>query len=246
MATKKATVKKVTKKAVKKEAATPVVKTERKSSVKAEVFDMTGKVIESMLLPGNVFGVKVNKKLMAQAIRVYQVNQRSGSANTKTRGEVTGSTRKIYRQKGTGRARHGGVRAPIFVKGGVAHGPKAHDFSLSMPQKMRTKALFSALSAKTKDNELKVLSGLDGIEPKTKHFAAFLKGAALTNKKSILLVLPEKKENVTKAVRNIDGLTYLYATQLNTYEVLRNQLVLVTKDALGTLESHFAKEKANV
>ncbi len=246
MATKKATVKKVTKKTVKKEATTPVVKTERKSSVKAEVFDMTGKVIESITLPSTVFGVKINKQLMAQAIRVYSANQRAGSAHTKSRGEVAGSTRKIYRQKGTGRARHGGIRAPIFVKGGIAHGPKAHDFSLSMPQKMRTKALFSALTVKVKDNELKVLSGLDGIEPKTKHFAAFLKGAALKNKKSILLVLPEKKENVARAVRNIEGLTYMNATQLNTYEVLRNQLVLVMKDAVSSLENHFAKEKRNV
>jgi len=244
MAVKKSTVKK-TAKTVNKEAA-PVTKTEKKSSVKAEVFDMTGKVIDSMTLPGKVFGVKVNKQLMAQAVRVYQANQRAGSAHTKSRGEVAGSTRKIYRQKGTGRARHGGIRAPIFVKGGIAHGPKAHDFSLSMPQKMRTKALFSALSAKINDNELKVVAGLEKIEPKTKNFAAFLKGASLSNKKSILLVLPEKTLQVSRAVRNIEGLTYIHATQLNTYEVLRNQLVLVMKDAVMALENHFTKEKANV
>ena len=243
-AIKKSTVtRSTTKKSTTKVESTATVKpVQKKGALTAEVLDLTGKVIDNMTLPEALFGVRINKPLMAQAVRVYLANQRAGTASTKSRGEVAGSTRKIYRQKGTGRARHGGVRAPLFVHGGVAHGPKPVDYSLSMPQKMRQKALFSALSVKVKDNELKVLSGFDSMTPKTKNFASFLKTAALDKKKSVLVVVPDTKGSFVKAVRNIAGLTYLPATQLNTYEVLKNQSVLVLKDAVSTLEKHFVKE----
>lgn len=255
-----------TKKAVKKTTKTPAVKVRpaakkavtqvenltavkavrKKGVITAEVLDLSGKVVENMSLPEVLFGAQINRPLMAQAVRVYLANQRGGNASTKTRGEVTGSTRKIYRQKGTGRARHGGARAPIFVHGGVAHGPKPTDFSLTMPQKMRQKALFSALSAKVNDKELKVLSGFEVMAPKTKNFAAFLKTAALDKKKSVLLVVPDTKGSFVKAVRNIQGLSYISATQLNTYEVLKNQAVLVMKDAVSAMEKHYSKEAKNV
>jgi len=247
MAVKKATVKKTVKKApaTTVENTAAVAKTQKKGSLSVNALDLTGKVVESVSLPTELFGAKINKTLMAQAVRVSLANQRQGNASTKSRGEVRGSTRKIYRQKGTGRARHGGVRAPIFVHGGVAHGPKPHDFSLSMPQKMRQKALFSALSAKVKDNNITVLTGFETMEPKTKHFAAFLKAADLQSKKSVLVVLPKKEENVVKAVRNIDGVSYLLATQLNTYDILTSNTVLVLKDALSVMEKHFIKEGKN-
>src|SRR5258708_225116 len=124
-------------------------KTEKKyTPVSVDVIGVDGKVSGKVSLPGEMFGEKVNKTLLAQAVRVYLANQRQGNASTKTRGEVDGSTAKIYRQKGTGRARHGSKRAPIFVKGGLVFGPKPRDFSLALPQKMKRKALFGALSAK--------------------------------------------------------------------------------------------------
>jgi large subunit ribosomal protein L4 len=206
------------------------------------VYDLKGKVTENIALPKGIFGEKVNSTLIAQAVRVYLANQRAGSASTKTRGEVQGSTRKIYRQKGTGRARHGGVRAPIFVHGGIAHGPRPHDFSLSLPKKMRRKALFSALSAKLQAEEVRVLTGLNKIEPKTKAASTMLKQLALEQKKrKILLVLPVGMENVTRAVRNLSGVTYMPANQLNTYDVVNHKTLLFMKEALETLEKTFLK-----
>ena len=102
-----------------------------------DVYDTRGKVVEKMHLPKDIFGVDVNQQLIAQAVRVYLANKRQGTVSTKTRGEVTGSTRKIYRQKGTGRARHGSIRAPIFVHGGLVFGPKPRDYSMKFPKKMR-------------------------------------------------------------------------------------------------------------
>lgn len=201
-----------------------------------DVFNTVGKAVEKMTLPKEIFGTKINKPLMAQAVRVYLANQRKGTSSTKTRGEVEGSTRKIYRQKGTGRARHGGIRAPIFVKGGIAFGPKPRDYSLSLPQKMKKAALISALSAKLSDGEIKILTGLEKIPPKTKEMATVFTSLSLTPKKSsILLVLPEKNDTLTRAVRNIEGVTYMYARQLHTYEILRARTVLFMKEAVMSL-----------
>src|SRR3989344_6029979 len=129
-------------------------KTTKKGSLFAPVYDLKGAKSGTLALPKEVFGTKVNNSLMAQAVRVYLANQRQGNATTKTRGEVQGSSKKIYRQKGTGRARHGSLRAPIFVKGGIVFGPKPRDFSLDLPKKMKRKALFSSLSAKAADSEV--------------------------------------------------------------------------------------------
>lgn len=240
----KAPAKAATKTTVKAETKTPVAKTTttKNTSVKVDVVDLAGKTVETMSLPEAIFAAKVNKALMAQAVRVYRANQRVAQASTKTRGEVTGSTRKIYRQKGTGRARHGGITAPIFVGGGVAHGPRAHEYSMTMPQKMRRAALFSALTAKHQGNGVKVVSGLEKIEPKTKAFVTFLKNASLDEKKKkILVVLPAKTESVARSARNIEGVSYSLANQLNTYEVLNTKTVVFMKDAIETLEKTFGK-----
>ena len=202
-------------------------------NLKIDVYDIKGKVVEAINLPKEVFGAKVNKSLIAQAVRVYLANQRRGSASTKTRGEVAGSTRKIYRQKGTGRARHGSLRAPIFVHGGIVFGPKPRDYSLKFPRKMKKAALFSALSAKVKDKEIKIIKGLEDLMPKTKLMADVLKKLELTNK--VLLVLPEKTENISRASRNIEGVSTTLADQLNTYEVLRNKMLLFTKKSIESL-----------
>lgn len=207
--------------------------------VKAEVYDTKGKVVEEINLPGDMFGAKINHGLLAQAVRVYLANQRAGTASTKTRGEVKGSTRKIYRQKGTGRARHGSLRAPIFVHGGVAFGPKPRDYSLKLPKKMKKKALCSALSAKIKDGEVKIVSGLEKIVPKTKKMVEVIKNLNLENQK-LLIILSNPpaggEENIDRAARNIKGVEMTLANQLNAYEVLNATMLLFTKDAITKLD----------
>src|SRR3990170_6251019 len=138
-------------------------------SLNVPVVGVDGKTKSKIQLPKELFGAKVNKALLAQAVRVYLANQRTGNAATKTRGEVEGSTRKIYRQKGTGRARHGAIRAPIFVGGGIVFGPRPHDFHLDFPKKMKRRALGSALTSKLGSGDVIVVSGLSDLEPKTKY-----------------------------------------------------------------------------
>jgi large subunit ribosomal protein L4 len=249
---------------VKKETKTKVAKTVEKDVVKAEVavvksakkvekkessltidvFDLEGKVTGKLSLPVEIFGEKVNKTLLAQAVRVYLANKRQGNASTKTRGEVDGSTRKIYRQKGTGKARHGSIRAPIFVKGGIVFGPRPRDFGLDLPKKMRRKALFSALSSKFADGEIKILSGLEGIEAKTKHFVTTIKNLGFEEKKrKILLVTAKDPENVKRAARNVAGISLTAAKRLNAYDVLATKQLLVTKDAIEEMKESFLAKK---
>lgn len=215
-------------------------KASKNATVSVDVYGVDGKVSGKISLPGAIFGETVNKQLIAQAVRVYLANQRQGNASTKSRGEVDGSTRKIYRQKGTGRARHGGVRAPIFVKGGIAHGPKPRDFGLSMPKKMKRKALFSALSAKAQDSQVMVLSGIEKLESKTKVFADMLKKLSLADKKQKLLFVTTADAAATKrAGRNIPGVTFISVNQLNTYEVLHTKNLVVLKDAIAEMEKFY-------
>lgn len=226
----------------------PAVK--RTAGLSADVYNISGKVVAKLSLPKEIFAAKVNNKLMAQAVRVFLANQRMGSAVTKTRSEVTGSTRKIWRQKGTGRARHGSRKAPIFVGGGVAHGPRPHDFSLKLPQKMRRAALFSALTYKNQNGEIKIISGLEKIIPKTKFMATVVEKLDKDSKKrNILLITPDKEingfTNVYRAARNIEGLRIVKADLVNTYEVLNTKAIFLMKDAVLALEKHFVKGGAS-
>jgi len=223
----------------------PVAKTSapKETGLKQSVYDVKGKVTDSINLPAEIFGVKINKNLMTQAVRVYLANQRRGTLSTKSRGEVKISTRKIYRQKGTGRARHGAKSAPIFVGGGIAFGPKPRDFSLKLNQNMKRMALFSALTSKLKDGEIKV-AGLEKIEPKTKKMADVIEKLKLNGKNSqVLLIMPSGNDftNVVKAGRNIKGVTVTNANLINTYEVLANKRILFMKNAIGSLKETFLK-----
>jgi len=236
----KVVVKKVaaTKKAVVKAA------TAKETGLKQSVYDVKGKVAESINLPAEIFGVKINKTLMTQAVRVYLANQRRGTLSTKSRGEVKISTRKIYRQKGTGRARHGAASAPIFVGGGIAFGPKPRDFSLKLNQNMKRVALFSALTSKLKDGEIKVVTGLEKIEPKTKKMVDVIDKLELNGKNAqVLLIMPSGNENVNivKAGRNIKGVTVTSANLINTYEILSNKRVLFMKSSIDSLKETFLK-----
>jgi large subunit ribosomal protein L4 len=210
--------------------------------LKVKVYDLEGKEVESMTLPTEIFGVEVNEKLLAQAVRVHLSNARQGTVSTKTRGEVDGSTRKIYRQKGTGRARHGGIRAPIFVHGGIVFGPKPRDYSATLPKKMKKAALFAALSAKVQDGGLKIVAGLEKVEAKTKNFATVIEKLGLNNKNKKILVITNGDIAVIKrAGRNITGINITAATRLNAYDVLNNKNLILMKDSVEELKKHFLK-----
>ncbi len=227
---------------VEKTVAAPVAKPRVKAgkALTVDLYDVEGKVAGNVALPEAIFGEKVNKTLLAQAVRVYLANQRQGNASTKTRGEVEGSTRKIYRQKGTGKARHGSIRAPIFIKGGIVFGPKPRDFSLSLPTKMKRKALFSALSAKLSDGGIIVLAGLETITPKTKQFVSILQKLGVTeSQRSLLLVTAGKTESVKRAAKNVQGVDFTAATRLNAYEVLRSKQLVIMQDAIDEMVKTF-------
>ena len=228
--------------AEKKVVVTPVAKVN--SSLTVDLFDTTGVTTGKIELPAAIFGAKVNKELVAQAIRVYLVNQRQGNASTKTRGEVDGSTRKIYRQKGTGRARHGGIRAPLFVKGGIAHGPKPKDYTLNLSKKMRKAAFVSSLTTKAQNNGVKIVAGFENVASKTKTMATVFEKLGFPLKgRNVLLVLPKDMEAVFKGARNLKGIEVTTAGRLNTYEVLSYKNLVVMQDALKVMEEAFLKQK---
>jgi len=222
-----------------------------------DVYNIQGEKTGKLTLPKTVFGVKVNLPLVAQAVRVYLANQRQAPAKTKHRGEVAYSTRKLYRQKGTGRARHGARSAPIFVKGGVAHGPQGkQNYQRKLNQKMKKAALKSALSKKLEDKEIIILTGLEKLTGKTKELAKIIKNLELkvpkeqvgkkTQKKlKISLVLPVLWEKVMRAGANLPFLRLLQARQLNTYEVLNNNLLIFTKESLEVLENNLKRKHEN-
>jgi len=216
-------------------------------AVKVDVFDIKGEAAGKISLPDEIFAAEVNEKLIAQAIRVYLANQRQGTASTKTRGEVRGSRRKIWRQKGTGRARHGDKYAPIFVGGGIAHGPKPRDFSLKMPKKMKRKALFSTLTSKLKEKQMLVVSDLEKIKPKTKEILKIMQNLKLETKNGklkvkALLVIPKKTKNVILAGRNLENLTLCQADLLNPYTVLSCRKLILMKEAVPVLKKTFLKK----
>jgi len=236
-------IKKVAKKTVKEIKTVKSVVEKKESSLTVDVYGIDGKVVSTMDLPEALFAGKVNPVLMAQAVRVYLANQRQGNASTKTRGEVSGSTRKIYKQKGTGRARHGGLRAPIFVKGGVAHGPKPTDHSLTMPKNMKRAAFLSALASKFQAGEIKIVAGFDSIEAKTKAVAISLKALGIKDRSRTMIVMPKDMETIYKSARNIEKLTVTAADRLNTYTVLHNKTVIIMQDAIESMTKIFTKEK---
>ncbi|MDO8577080.1 MAG: 50S ribosomal protein L4 [Candidatus Daviesbacteria bacterium] len=216
----------------------------KQSNLSVPVYSLAGRAAGTLTLPKEIFGQKVNKKLLSQAMRVYMTNQKSLTGFTKTRGEVEGSTAKIYRQKGTGRARHGGIRAPIFVGGGIVFGPKPRKIRLELPQRMKKTALLSAFSAKTADKQVMGLSGLEKASGKTKEMVELLTKIAGKNKNtSSLIVTGEQQNNVVRAVRNIPGADILPVNLINVYEVLKHDLLFMTKEAVEKLSKPVKGQK---
>jgi large subunit ribosomal protein L4 len=205
----------------------------------AVLHDMQGEQLGDIELNPSVFGVDVNHHLLHEAVTMYLANQRVGTASTKTRSEVRGGGRKPWRQKGTGRARAGSIRSPIWAGGGITFGPKPRDYSYSIPIKARRQALRSALSAKAAENRIAVIDELSFEEPKTRRFAALLE--AFNSPQSTLVVLGEVDENTIKSARNIPNVTTMVAKDLNAYQVLRHDELLITEEGLARLEEVLAQ-----
>ncbi len=204
--------------------------------MKVPIYDKNGKKTEKqMVLPKKIFEAKINLPLMAQAVRVFLANQRVAFPKTKTRGEVTGSTRKIWRQKGTGRARHGDRQAPIFVGGSKAHGPTGAKTRLTLSKKMKQAALRSALSSKTEKGVVFVANGLEKITPKTKQGAKFVENLGLSGQK-VTLYLAKNNDNITRAFNNLANINIALANKLNAYQVLSSGKIIFTKKAVEVLK----------
>lgn len=197
-------------------------------------YDMTGKQTGTMELNEEIFGVKPNGIVMHSVVVNYLANQRQGTQSTLTRSEVSGGGRKPWRQKGTGHARQGSIRAPQWTHGGIALGPKPRSYNYVLPKKMRRLAIKSAFSSKVLAGEMKVLDSLSLEEIKTKKMVAVLK--ALEADKKVLLVLPEKDETVIRSARNIPGVKTAMVNTLNVYDVLNADAFIVVKDAVAQIE----------
>lgn len=201
--------------------------------IEVPVFNIEGAQVGTVSVDEQKLGGEVNAPLLKQALVYYHANKRQGSAKTKGRGEVEGSTRKIFKQKGTGNARQGAIRQPVRVGGGHAKQKAAKDWSLGLPKKARRLARNNALLAKIQDNQLKVVDQFNLPQAKTKLFAGVLK--KLSIERTVLLALDEKDEGVMRASRNIQSTRLTSVKQLNAWDILRNRTVLITKSGLEAL-----------
>ena len=198
------------------------------------VYSLSGEVVEHIEISDQVFAVPFNEGVVHQAMVRQRANARQGTASTKTRGEVSGSTRKLFRQKGTGLARAGSRRSPLRRGGGIAFGPHPRSYRQAMPRKMRQLALRCALSAKTRDEELKVVEELKLEEPKTKKMAQIL--AALGVDSSALIVTSEPEDSVIKSARNLKRIKTMPASLLNVLDILSHKMLLMTVAAVRQAE----------
>ncbi len=204
-----------------------------KSANKLAIYNREGKETDSIELPEDLFGGNVNKDILHQAILMYQANVRSGHASTKERGAVSGGGKKPWRQKGTGRARQGSIRSPLWHKGGIVFGPHPRDFSYTLPKKIKVAALRESLNAKYLDKDIICLDDLKDKFSKTKEFATLLDKFKL--KGQTLAVLDNCDPSVHLVSRNIAFLNHRRAIDVNAYEVLQNKKLLVTRSALKSL-----------
>jgi large subunit ribosomal protein L4 len=209
--------------------------------MQATVMDVNGETVKTIDLPADIFEVEVNVGLMHQAYVRQMANARQGTVKTKTRSEIRMTGAKWYRQKGTGRARHGAQSAPIFVGGGLAHGPRPRKYTKSMPRKMRQKAIRCALSALMRDEQLIFVDALTLDAPKTKTMRGILETLAGEGQ-STLVLLAEENENVERSVRNLPNAYYLRANYLNIRDLLKYDKVIVPLDALETIQSIWGLE----
>ena len=204
---------------------------------KVGLFNKEGNQVGDIQLNDDVFAVEVNQYALHQVVVALLANKRQGTQSAKTRAEVRGGGIKPWRQKGTGRARQGSIRAPQWIKGGIVFAPKPRDYRMSIPKSMKRVAMKSALTSKIQDGEMIVLDSLEFDSIKTKQIVNVLK--AFEAKKT-LIITAESNENVYKSARNIEGVTVIPANNINVYDLLKFGKVLVTKDAVSKIEEVYA------
>lgn len=205
---------------------------------KVPIYNMSGAQVGELELNDSVFGIEPNKAVLYDFVKMQMANKRVGTASSKTRAEVSGGGRKPWRQKGTGRARVGSTRNPVWTGGGVAFGPHPRDYAYRLPRKVRRLAMRSALSSKVKEQNIIVVDELNFAEPKTRLMVDTLK--ALNAAKKTLVVIAEADGNVAKSARNIPGVKPLRADFINVYDLLNYDTLLITKDAVARVEEVFA------
>ena len=201
---------------------------------KIEVLNVQGKKVKDLDLDDKVFAIKPNTNVVHETVVNYLANQRQGTQNTKTRSEVSGGGRKPWRQKGTGRARQGSIRAPQWIKGGIALGPKPRTYSYKINKKDRDLAVRSVLSSKVSEKEMTVLDKLELKEIKTAEMAKILGTLKLEGKTLVVIETPDK--NVQRSARNIEGVKALTVDTLNVYDLVKYTNLLITEDAVKKLE----------
>lgn len=201
------------------------------------LFNQEGKQVGDIQLNDNVFGVEVNTDAMHQVVVALLANKRQGTQSAKTRAEVRGGGIKPWRQKGTGRARQGSIRAPQWIKGGIVFAPKPRDYRVSVPKSMRKVAMKSALTSKVQDGQMVVLEALGFEAPKTKNMVEVLK--AFEAKKT-LIVTGESNEVLYKSARNIADVQIMPVNNINVYDLLKFEKLIITKDAVSKIEEVYA------
>ena len=201
---------------------------------KVGLYNVQGEQVGSIQLKDEIFGVEVNQVVLHQVVVNQLANLRQGTQSTKTRGEVRGGGIKPWKQKGTGRARQGSIRAPQWIKGGIALGPKPRSYKYSLPKKVKRLAMKSALSSKVLDNSVLVLEDLKLDEIKTKVMVELLNRLEIDSK--ALIVLPEKNLEIQKSARNIPGIKTILVNTLNVYDILKYDKFIITKEAVAKVE----------
>lgn len=205
---------------------------------KVEVINVEGKKVKELTLNDSVFGIEPNMNVVHSVVLNYLANQRQGTQNTKTRAEVAGGGRKPWRQKGTGRARQGSIRAPQWIKGGIALGPKPRSYKYKINKKERALAVRSVLSAKLAENELVVVDQFGLNEIKTAKFANILNNIKVEGKS--LVVIPENDVNVQKSARNIKGVKTTIVDTMTVYDILNAKNLVITEKAIKKIEEVYA------
>ena len=203
--------------------------------MQATLYNQAGAEVGTVELDEHIFGIEPNVPVMHQMMVLQQANARQGTANTRTRGQVRGSTRKIYRQKGTGRARQGSIRAPHHAGGGVVFGPHPRKYTQAMPKKMRRLAVRSALSAKQADGQLRFVDALALDAPRTKAMIEILENLQLSDGKT-LIVLAEKNDNISRSASNLPDVKTLLANYLNVIDLLKYDVVVLPRAAVTVIE----------
>ena len=205
---------------------------------KIDVYDIQGKKVSDVELKDEIFGIEPNEAIVHSVLVNFLANQRQGTQSTKTRAEVRGGGRKPWRQKGTGRARQGSIRAPQWIKGGIALGPKPRSYKYTVNKKEKRLAIKSCLSSKVLENELVVVDNLPLKEIKTKEMVKALESLKVEGK--TLILLPEKNETVQKSARNIEGVKTTLVNTINVYDLLKYKNLVITLDTVKKLEEVYA------